>query len=499
MKTLSTALQAHLDTRATTLCWCWRLTRRDGPVLGFTDHDRDLTVDGTTFEAAAGFTATEIKDAVGLSVDNLDVEGALQSGRLEEAALASGAFDEARIEIFRVNWADTSQRVLMRSGSLGEVKRSGGAFTAEVRGLAHYLAQPKGRLYQYTCDADLGDARCGIALTSAVYRGTGVVASLLSPRTFTATGLAAYADGWFARGLITFSTGANAGRSIEVKRHAVAAGVVTIEMWAELGASPAISDTFQVSAGCDKHLATCRDRFANVVNFRGFPHMPGNDFRHVVRWSGAQLMSAITRDAIVTEARRWIGTPYHHQASVIGVGADCLGLVRGVWRTLHGFEAEAPPAYSRDWAEASGAETLLAAAWRHLLPVPLAAMQPGHVLIFRIRPRCSSQARRHSRDHRHIHPRDGRRSRLRSAARALVAAAHRGRLRVRVQRNLKEPPWRRSLSRLPVLRPARRYCRLASRCSAPRSAVQPSARRSGRSPARSSTMLCSRHPGRRAT
>jgi hypothetical protein len=95
MKLLSAELQAHLDSGATTLCWCWRLTRRDGIVLGFTDHDRDLMFDGTTFEAAAGFSASEIKEAVGLGIDNLDVEGALQSGRLDEAQLASGLFDDA--------------------------------------------------------------------------------------------------------------------------------------------------------------------------------------------------------------------------------------------------------------------------------------------------------------------------------------------------------------------------------------------------------------------
>jgi uncharacterized phage protein (TIGR02218 family) len=278
MKTLSSGLQAHLDTGATTLCWCWRLTRRDGVKLGFTDHDRDLIFDGTTFEAAAGFTATEIKDAVGLSVDNLDVEGALQSGRLEESQLAGGAFDEAAIEILRVNWSDTSQRVLMRKGSLGEVKRTGGSFTAEVRGLAHYLGQPKGRLYQFTCDADLGDARCGIALSNAAFRGTGTVASASSARSFTAAGIGSFASNWFSRGLVTFTGGANAGRSMEVKRHDNSAGVITLELWQELAATPGVGDAFQVTAGCDKHLATCRDRFANVANFRGFPHMPGNDF-----------------------------------------------------------------------------------------------------------------------------------------------------------------------------------------------------------------------------
>jgi uncharacterized phage protein (TIGR02218 family) len=91
MKTLPAALAAHLATGATTLCWCWRLTRRDGVKFGFTDHDRDVVFDGTTFEAAAGFTASEIKDAVGLSVDNLEVTSAITSERLAEPDLAPGS------------------------------------------------------------------------------------------------------------------------------------------------------------------------------------------------------------------------------------------------------------------------------------------------------------------------------------------------------------------------------------------------------------------------
>lgn len=92
-----------------------------------------------------------------------------------------------------------------------------------------------------------------------------------------------------------------------------------------------------------------------------------------------------TRADIVVEAWRWIGTPYHHQASFCGVGTDCLGLVRGVWRALHGAEAEAVPAYARDWAEATGAETMLAAAHRHLVERDRSAAAPGDVLIFRYR------------------------------------------------------------------------------------------------------------------
>ena len=123
MKTLPDGMQAHLDGGATTLCWCWQLTRRDGVVQGFTDHDRDISFDGVTFGAVSGFTASQIESSLGLAVDNLTLTGALSSATLNEADLAAGLYDNAAIRIWRTNWADTGQRVLMRSGTLGEVTR----------------------------------------------------------------------------------------------------------------------------------------------------------------------------------------------------------------------------------------------------------------------------------------------------------------------------------------------------------------------------------------
>ncbi len=278
MKTLPTGLQAHLDSGVTTLCWCWRLTRRDGVQIGFTDHDRDLFFDGTTFEAAAGFTATEMKHSVGLGVDDLEVESALRSDRLNEDDLAGGLYDDARVEIFRVNWSDTEQRVLMRTGSLGQVSRSGPSFRAEVRGLSHYLQQPNGRLFQFTCDADLGDHRCSVDLGTGTYRAIGIVSGAASSRAFEVSGLESFAEGWFARGLLTFRSGANQGCRIEVRSHRRREGATLIELWQEPANAVALGDEIEVTAGCDKQLSTCREKFANTVNFRGFPHMPGNDF-----------------------------------------------------------------------------------------------------------------------------------------------------------------------------------------------------------------------------
>ena len=278
MKVLAAGLQAHLDSGATTLCWCWRLTRRDGARLGFTDHDRDLTFDGTTFEAAVGFTPTDIRDGVGLSVNNLEVESALVSDRLSEDDLAAGLYDDAKVEIFRVNWMAPEQRVLMRLGSIGEVTRDDAIFRAEIRGLAHYLQQPSGRLYQFTCDADLGDARCGVDLAGPALTATATIVELVSPRAFLVSGVIPYADGWFSRGLLTFVSGGNSGRRMEIRSHRLSGGSATLELWEEPALPVLAGDSLSLRAGCDKQHVTCRDKFANVTRFRGFPHMPGNDF-----------------------------------------------------------------------------------------------------------------------------------------------------------------------------------------------------------------------------
>lgn len=286
MKTLSSGLAAHVASGATTLCWCWRLIRRDGAVQGFTDHDRDVTFDGTTFEAASGMTASEMRETVGLSVDNMEVTSAVTSERLSEEDLAAGLYDDAAVEIFRVNWAAPEQRVLMRSGNLGEVKRSGIVFAAEVRGLAHRLGETKGRVFQYGCDADLGDGRCGVDLDDPAFRATGALVTVMSPRRFKVSGLDGFASAWFTHGLLTFTSGAANEQRIEVKNHSKSAGGVVLEIWSRARLPLEPGQTFSVTAGCDKRIATCQSKFANAVNFRGFPDMPGNDFLTAVRRPG---------------------------------------------------------------------------------------------------------------------------------------------------------------------------------------------------------------------
>lgn len=278
MRQLPAALQAHLDSGVTTLSWCWRLTTKDGLDQGFTDHDRDIMFDGTVFEAAAGFEASEIRDKVGLSVDDLEVTSALSSERLDERDLLAGRYDDAAVEIFRVNWQEPAQRVLVRKGSLGEVKRTGASFTAEIRGLSHYMQQTKGRLFQYQCDADVGDARCKVDAGDGAFHGNGLIVEVMSARRFVVSGLEGFARGWFTRGLLRFTSGAAEGQAIEVKSHDAAQGGAIIELWQAAREPVMPGQSLEVTAGCDKHVSTCAGKFSNAVNFRGFPHMPGNDF-----------------------------------------------------------------------------------------------------------------------------------------------------------------------------------------------------------------------------
>lgn len=278
MRPIPPTLQAKLDAGVTTLAQCWILTRRDGVVTGFTDHDADLVIDGVTCRAGTGFGASEAASKFGLAIGGSEIAGALESASLSEADLAAGRYDATEIASWLVDWSEPSLKVLTARGTLGEVRRDGQAFTAELRGLADALSQESGRLYTSRCNADLGDSRCCIDLADPAWRGAGVVAAVDATATVVASGLDGFADGLFTDGQLMWSSGPNAGIAIEVKLHRATDGVVKLTLWQAMAEPVGIGDAFVVAAGCDKRFATCRDRFANALNFRGFPQIPGNDF-----------------------------------------------------------------------------------------------------------------------------------------------------------------------------------------------------------------------------
>lgn len=261
----------------TTLCHCWRLTRRDGLVQGFTDHDRDIAFSGVTFAAASGFDASETEASLGLSTGGSEVSGALSSDILSEDDLANGVWDGASVETWLVNWSAPDQRVLLDIATIGEVRRSEFAFTAELRSAASFLDQERGLLFQRLCSADLGDARCKVALSASDFACDGSVLPGATPIGFAASLERDYPSGFFTGGKLSFASGGNAGVTCQVKEHTVEASSIGFLLWTPLAHALAAGDRFTVTAGCDKTLATCRLKFNNVANHRGFPHMPGND------------------------------------------------------------------------------------------------------------------------------------------------------------------------------------------------------------------------------
>ena len=201
MRTLDLAFKAHIESGATTLATCWKVTRKDTVVLGFTDHDRALNFEGVDYQPMHGLDGGEVPARLGAQVDTGEVAGILHSAAITENDIFSGLYDGAEVETWCVNWRDVSQRLLQRRATIGEIVREDGAFRAELRSGQQALNQVRGRIYSVHCDAVLGDSRCAVAHDHPMF-----------------------------------------------------------------------------GLGCDRALATCRDRFGNVANFRGFPHIPGSDF-----------------------------------------------------------------------------------------------------------------------------------------------------------------------------------------------------------------------------
>lgn len=263
MRAIDETLAARLRAETTTLCRLWRLGRADGVVFGFTDHDRDLAVDGVTYQAS-GALAADALERIRDGADFSEVESALSSEGLDAEALSAGAWDGATVEAFVYDWTGASDPLSLFSGRLGAVRRGALGFTAQIVGPQAALDAPFGRVFQRFCDAEFGDARCGA--DAAAYTAQAVVSRVLDPRRFEATGLEGFASRFFTRGRI-------GALYVVAQRRDAAASIIETDTAHGLS----VGDTIAIVAGCDKRHETCVGKFDNARNFRGFPHMPGND------------------------------------------------------------------------------------------------------------------------------------------------------------------------------------------------------------------------------
>ena len=278
MSGASEGLLAHLQGGASEVARCWRVTRADGATYGFTDHDVALAFEGTVFKADTGLSAAALSQTTGLSVDNTEAVGALSDAAITEADILAGRFDGAVVEAWLVNWSAPENRALQFKGSFGELERQGGAFQVELRGLAEPMNRPEGRGYQRPCSAVLGDAACGFDLATSGYAHEGAVTGIEEDRVLVFAGLDAFSPRWFERGRLTVLTGSAQGLIGVIKNDRYAGGARRVELWEELRAEIAAGDTVRLEAGCDKRLETCRLKFSNILNFQGFPDIPGDDW-----------------------------------------------------------------------------------------------------------------------------------------------------------------------------------------------------------------------------
>ncbi|MFG7180665.1 DUF2163 domain-containing protein [Burkholderia pseudomallei] len=357
MRSISPALLAHLQGDVRTLATLWKITRADGAVYGFTDHDAPITIGGVTYQSSA-YTSSAIDTTSDLSVANLEVQSVFDSASITQYDLDGGLWNSAQVTISLCNFMDLTQgTVPVASGILGQVKILNGKYQAELRGTAQIMQQGYGDHFQPTCRATFGDSQCTIDLTALTYTGSVSSLSILSPLTtwndptLTQTGpVSSYTDtrglfvptrspfqiavvppdggayasnvsvldtsdnvltqvsgspgsgqysvdstglytfnsaqagatvyinfdytiGYFAYGTLKWLTGQNAGYTMEVKEFAP--GVVTLALPMEYPI--AVGDTYTITAGCDKQFGTCKDRYSNVVHFRGEPYVPGID------------------------------------------------------------------------------------------------------------------------------------------------------------------------------------------------------------------------------
>ncbi len=278
MRTLEPGLAAHIAQGETTLAFCWRIERQDGLVLGFTDHDEMLRFAGTDFVPAHGLDGGEAPAKLGAQVETSEVLGILHAEAISEDDILLGRYDGAQVETWRVNWAEPSQRVLLRTDTIGEIVREDGVFRAELRSGQQALNRTRGRVYQGLCDAQIGDARCRVDLQDAAFTATASVVGFDDPFRVLVDGLESFEPGWFAFGTAGWTSGRRIGLRDGVLTHGRSGGMDVLSLAVKLGDWVAVGDTLTVSAGCDRRFSTCKRKFGNAVNFRGFPHIPGSDY-----------------------------------------------------------------------------------------------------------------------------------------------------------------------------------------------------------------------------
>lgn len=258
------------------MAWCWRVERRDGAVLGLTTHDADIMVGGLLHRSAPGIRPSAIKQVRGISGDSMDIDGALTADAITPADLAAGRWDGARLTLLVVDWqAADARQIVIATGALGEVRSDGLSFTAEMRSADTRLEAPVVPETSAECRAELGDRACRVAMAARTYRARAIA---IDGRDITLD--RAWSNGVLAFGRLRWITGPAKGLYATIEAHEAAR--IALVSVPEMPVTP--GTMVELTEGCDKRASTCSGRFANIMNFRGEPHLPGIDL--LTRFAG---------------------------------------------------------------------------------------------------------------------------------------------------------------------------------------------------------------------
>jgi len=301
VRNIPAPLQAHLSSRVTTTCLCWKVARPDAVVYGFTDHDAPVTVAGVNYEASTSLSATAIQEQLGLAVSNLEVLGLLNSSRISEIDLLSGRYDGAVVTIILANWADPTQFVILMQGTLGKVSIGDISFQAEIRSPSQAFSQyicslisPRCRVVTFAGGGSGLEAGCAANIAGQIRAGT--VASVTDRKTFAINAIGGMpADGtggtkgggFYAFGTISFTSGNNVGLSKEIATQTGGVNFVLNEPFAQ---DIQVGDAFTLQPGCDRTLPICRDNWNQIVNRRAEDYVPGTDQVFRVNTSGGGFL-----------------------------------------------------------------------------------------------------------------------------------------------------------------------------------------------------------------
>lgn len=278
MKSINSAIQTKLDRGVTTWALCWRVALKLGFDLGFTAHSQSIRVGDMTYNSVAGVTESAMKSNSSLAVDNVDFSGVLAETGIEEVQIAAGLFDGSEVYFFLVDWTDPEAGTIpMKSGVVGEINIQDTAVNVEFRSLSQYLNQNYDSQYSPTCRATLGsqigDEKWWCGVNRATYTELGAVETVLGRDRFIDTSLG-QTDAYFDYGNLIWTSGENEGLSMEVRKYTASTG--RIDLFMGMGYDIQPGDTYAITAGCDKRFKTCRVKFNNAINFKGEPHVPGD-------------------------------------------------------------------------------------------------------------------------------------------------------------------------------------------------------------------------------